>query len=29
MPGSSGQAPTVAGTAILREALVSGPGITP
>ena len=27
--GSSGQAPTVAGTAILREALVSGPGITP
>ena len=28
-PGSSGQAPTVAGTAILREAAVSGPGITP
>jgi hypothetical protein len=28
-PGSSGQAPTVAGTAILREAIVSGPGITP
>ena len=28
-PGSSGQAPTVAGTAILREALVSAPGITP
>jgi hypothetical protein len=28
-PGSSGQAPTVAGTAILREAVVSGPGITP
>ena len=28
-PGSSSQAPTVAGTAILREALVSGPGITP
>jgi hypothetical protein len=28
-PGSSGQAATVAGTAILREALVSGPGIRP
>jgi hypothetical protein len=28
-PGPSGQAPTIAGTAILREAVVSGPGITP